>query len=149
MASRPADPAEDASRAKIKQTVRGRETTDGTVDIGILGLEVRGKLATVTLAFTPHYPSVSPGESISLYDMNGENGFSVGLVDSVNLRRYSVVGGVSAESLGTEPGVVNTEAINNSSVTARWTFAAPSPNVTKIDVEVGDWPVFRDVPIER
>jgi hypothetical protein len=37
----------------------------------------------------------------------------------------------------------------DSSTTAHYTFAAPPPDVTEIDVSVGDWPTFRDIPITR
>jgi hypothetical protein len=44
---------------------------------------------------------------------------------------------------------VLTKAVNNSSVIAHWTFAAPPANVTKIDVDLGPFQPFNDVPISR
>jgi hypothetical protein len=37
----------------------------------------------------------------------------------------------------------------DSTTTAQYTFAAPPPDVTEIDVAVGDWPPFRDITIAR
>ncbi len=132
-----------------QQTARVPKSKDATVDIAVLGLAVQGRLATLTVRFTPHFPDDSPGQSISLYDMSdnalGTN--QVSLVDPVGLKRYLVVQDSNNNALGSNE--VTTEAVNNSSVVAHWTFAAPPASVTKIDVEVGPFPAFNDLPITR
>lgn len=44
---------------------------------------------------------------------------------------------------------MNAQAVNGSSVDAHYTFPAPPANVTQIDVYLGPFSPFRDVPIER
>jgi hypothetical protein len=138
-----------ATTALAQQTVKAPNSRDGTVDIAILGLAVQGQLATLTARFSPHFPSAAPDDSISLYDMsdNALDPRDVSLVDAVGLKRYLVVEDANNNSLGADE--VNTEAVNNSSVIAHWTFAAPPPDVTKLDVELGPFPPFNDIPISR
>jgi hypothetical protein len=132
-----------------QQTVKAPDSKDGTVDIAVLGLAVQGQLATLTVRFTPHFPSAAPDDSISLYDMS-DNAMSqdeVSLVDPVGLKRYLVLQDANRSWLGADED--GTRAVNNSSVSAQWTFAAPPPSVTKIDVDLGPFPPFNDVPISR
>lgn len=138
-----------ATAAIAQQTVRAPNSKDGTVDIDVLGLAVQGNLATLSVRFTPHFPDKSPGDSISLYDMsdNALDPIDVSLVDPVGLKRYLVVRDSNNDSLGSDE--VDTEAVNNSSVIAHYTFAAPPASVTKIDVDLGPFPPFNNVPISR
>jgi hypothetical protein len=132
-----------------QQRVRVPNSRDATVDIAVLGLAVQGRLATLTVRFSPHFPSASPDQGISLYDMsdNALDQTEVSLVDPVGLKRYLVVRDSNNTALGADE--VDTQAANDSSVVAHWTFAAPPANVTKIDVELGPFPPFDDVPISR
>jgi hypothetical protein len=133
-----------ATTVLAQQNVRVPNSRDATVDIAVLGLAVQGELATLTVRFSPHFPSASPDDSISLYDMsdNALDTDQVSLVDPVGLKRYLVVQDSNHNPLGADE--VNTEAVNNSSVTAHWTFAAPAASV-----ELGPFPPFNDVPISR
>lgn len=124
---------------------RGARTT--TIDLAVTGLRAEGRLMTLTLAFTPHSPEAAPGDTLSLYDLNGSDPLYVTLIDPVNLRRYMVVKDSSGAELGSN--VVDTEAPLDATGTAKYTFAAPPADVAKIDVSVGEWPTFRDVPIQR
>jgi hypothetical protein len=133
--------------AQATQTVKARGARNTTIDLAVLGLEVQGKLATLTLSFTVHNPEAAPDADYSLYDLNGEEALLVSLIDPVNLRRYNVVKDSSGEEL--QSGYIQTRAALDVPETARYTYAAPPPDVTKIDVSVGDWPTFRDVPIQR
>lgn len=137
----------DSGVALAKQTVRAMGSKDGTVEIAIRGLKVQGRLLRLTMSFAPKFPSASQDTSISLYDMNGGNSLYVTLVDPINLKRYVVVKDSSGDSL--EPPVVYTKAPNGGSLTGTWTFAAPPAGVDKLDVQVGQWPTFNDVKIER
>lgn len=69
------------------------------------------------------------------------------LVDPTGLKRYVVV--EDSEGRALAPDVVSTAAANGGTVTATWTFAAPPADVPKIDVQVGEWPPFSDVEIQR
>lgn len=140
----------DASGPVLAQrTVRVPGSATATVDIAVTGLAVQDKLATLTARFTPHFPDEASDKSFSLYDMsdNALDTNQVSLVDPVGLKRYLVVEDANRNPLGSDE--VNTEAMNNSPVVAHWTFAAPPPNVTKIDVDLGPFPAFNDVPISR
>lgn len=138
--------AEDALAEQTGLKARSARTT--TVDIAVLSLEVAGKLATLTLSFTAHDPEAAPDTSYSLADLNGSSPtLSVTLLDPVNLRRYMVVKDSDDDALESRDDFVDVPL--DASATAKYTFAAPPPDVTKIDVSVGDWPTFRDVPIER
>jgi hypothetical protein len=132
-----------------QETVPAPDSKGGTVDIAVVGLAVQGQLATLSVRFTPHFPSEPADKSISLYDMSGNalNQDQVSLVDPVGLKRYLVVKDSNNVALGADE--VFTEAVNNSSVTAHWTFAAPPANVTKIDVDLGPFQPLNDVPISR
>jgi hypothetical protein len=134
--------------ALAEQTgLKARGARETTVDIAVTGLEVDGELATLSLAFTMHEPEAPEDTSYSLYDLNGQQPLYVTLVDPVNLKRYNVVQDSSGQKL--ETGAVETDVPIDSSTTAHYTFAAPPPDVTEIDVSVGDWPTFRDIPITR
>jgi hypothetical protein len=138
-----------ATAALAQETVRAPNSKGGTVDIAVVGLAVHGQLATLSVRFTPHYPDKSPDDSISLYDMsaNALDQDQVSLVDPVGLKRYLVVEDSNHNGLGSDE--VYTEAVNNSSVVGHWTFAAPPASVAKINVELGPFPPFYDVPISR
>jgi hypothetical protein len=133
--------------ALAQRTVKARGSRSTTVDIAVLGLEVQGKLAQLTLSFAAHDPEAAPDDSPSLYELNDQQPLYVTLVDPVNLRRYNVVSDSGGQKL--ESGAVETAVPIDGSTDARYMFAAPPPDVTEIDVSVGDWPTFRDVPIQR
>ena len=105
------------------------------------------ELATLTLSYAVQDPEAAPDEEWSLYDLNDQQPLYVSLVDPVNLRRYKVVHDSDGQAL--ESGEVETKVPNEGSTTAQHTFAAPPADVTEIDVAVGDWPAFRDIPITR
>lgn len=137
----------DAGSPLVKKTVRALDSKDGTVEIAVLDLKVEDRLMRLTASFAPKFPSETPDESISLYDMNGGSPLYVTLVDPIGLKRYVVV--EDSEGRALAPDVVSTAAANGAAVTATWTFAAPPADVPKIDVQVGEWPPFSDVEIQR
>jgi hypothetical protein len=130
-----------------EQTVKAIAARETTVDMAVLGLEVNGELATLRMSFGVHDPEAAPDDEFSLWDLNGGQPLYVTLVDPVNLRRYKVVRDSDGSPL--ESGYIETEVLLDSTTPAQYTFAAPPPDVTEIDVSVGDWPLFRDVPIAR
>ena len=135
-----------ASESLAEQTVDARGARETTLDIEVLGLKVGGELATLTLQYTAHAPDAGPDTTYRLVDLHGSNVF-VTLVDPVNLKRYHVVEDTSGESL--ETAAIDVDVPVDGSTTGEYTFAAPPSGVDKVDVSVGDWPTFRDVPIER
>jgi hypothetical protein len=139
----------DGATALAQETVPAPDSKGGTVDIAVVGLAVQGQLATLSVRFTPHFPAEPADKSISLYDMSGNalDQDQVSLVDPVGLKRYLVVKDSNNVALGADE--VLTEAVNNSSVTAHWTFAAPPANVTRIDVDLGPFQPLNNVPISR
>jgi hypothetical protein len=140
------DPAAEGALAEQKG-LKARGSRETTVDIAVAGLEVDARLATLSLVYTMHSPEAAPDTSYSLYDLNGQQPLYVTLVDPVNLKRYNVV--QDSEGRALESGAVETDVPLDGSTTAQYTFAAPPPDVTEIDVSVGDWPTFRDIPITR
>lgn len=157
------EPQDDASRApggsaapsgkvtvakgSVAQTVNAVDATNATVDLVVSPLQVRDKLATLSVTFTPRYADAAPDESISLYDVNGGSPVYVSLVDTVGLRRYVVVEDSAGQNLGSDE--VSTSATNGSSAQLSYTFAAPPEDLTDIDVQISDFPPFIDVPILR
>jgi hypothetical protein len=140
------DAAAEGALAEQKG-LKARGSRETTVDIAVTGLEVDGKLATLSLVYTMHAPDAPPDTSYSLYDLNGQQPLYVTLVDPVNLKRYNVV--QDSEGRALQTGAVETDVPLDSSTSAQYTFAAPPPDVTEIDVSVGDWPTFRDIPVTR
>ncbi|TDC67862.1 hypothetical protein E1200_13500 [Actinomadura sp. GC306] len=116
------------------------------VDIAIMGLRVRGRLATLLTQFTPRIP---PGgeDKPSPYELNGRDGLGTSLIDPVNLKRYVVVKDFRGKELETND--ITTRIPNNQTGNFSFTFAAPPDNVKAVDVQIGSWPTFRDIPVER
>lgn len=119
-----------------------------TVQISVLGLQVQGQLATLRLGFTPHDPTKSADQTISLFDMACHGNTDVTLVDPVQLKRYVVVKDSAHNQLAPD-SVGGIQAVSGQTSTGGWVFAAPPASVTAVDVQVGDWPTFRNIPIQR
>lgn len=139
--------AAQPGEALAKKTVPALNSKDGTVEIAIRALKVEDRLMRLTMSFAPKFPSAAPDESINLFEMHGKSTMYVTLVDPVNLKRYVVVKDADRKAL--EPDQVFTAAVNGASVTGTWTFAAPPADVEKLDVQVGEFPPFSDVEVQR
>jgi hypothetical protein len=142
-------PSDAGTTVLGQETVKAPASQGGTVDIAILGLTVHGQLATLTARFSPHFPSAAPDDTVSLYDMSDGSldQHQVSLVDPIGLKRYLVVQDADNNYLGADEN--DTEAVNNSSVIAHWTFAAPAADVAKLDVQLGPFPPINDIPVSR
>lgn len=129
-----------------KGTFNSPIASGAKVDIAIMGIKVKGKLSTLTTRITPHVP---PGgdQSPSLYDLNGDEGPGTSLIDPVNLKRYVVVEDSSGDKMRTD--YITTHIANDQPSTFWVTFAAPPENVETVDVQIGSWPTFRNIPVER
>lgn len=135
-------------------------TTGGTVTVGFQGLQVRGQLAVLSLTWTPRVPGGSVG-NIDHWNISqmasGQSigGGNVSLVDNQNLKRYVLVKDSNGHVVGSSGDdgdlTVNNpgqDATSGQTVPATYTYAAPPPNVTSIDVYADDRLLF-NVPITR
>jgi hypothetical protein len=91
-------------------------------------------------------PGAGPNR-LNAYELNGERGLDPSLIDPVNLKRYVVVKDSGGKELQTDE--IFTHMTNEQTSSAYYTFAAPPQSVKAIDVQLGSWPTFRDVPVER
>lgn len=130
--------AADPAKAIASTTV---DAQTGRVDISVLSLTAQGKLAQLALSITP------PADDSGFRSINRVFGGvpAVSLVDPVNLKRYVVV----KDSAGKELGAGNAPVAFKGSTTLNYTFAAPPEDVATVDVQFGDFPPFRSVPISR
>jgi hypothetical protein len=137
---------DNATKPMVKGTFDSPVAKGATVDIAIMGLRVKGKLATLSVQLTPHVPGGEAGR-INAYRLNGRRGLGTSLIDPVNLKRYVVVKDSAGKTLETDD--IFTKMTNDQATPFSFTFAAPPENVKSIDVQIGLWPMFRDIPVER
>lgn len=142
----------------VRRALDSRTSTHPTAQLLIRGLTVRGRVAT--LRFTavlrgwdyeePKSPSGMPPSAPTLYDINpgASNELpSAQLIDPVNLRRHRPLEDSEGETLA---GMGYTgQSGDGQPIDASWMFAAPPAGVDAMDVQIGSWPVFREVPVTR
>lgn len=136
----------DPGKVVAKATFPSPLASGATVEVKIHGLRAAGRLAVLTASLTPRVPGRYDDE-ISPYNVNGDRGVSPYLVDTVNLKRHVILKDAKGKELGSDD--VYTDGLNNVPMYVSYTYAAPPPNVRAMDVYVGEWPPFRDVPVER
>jgi len=136
----------DTTKVLAKATYDAPFAPKGTVDIAVHGLKRRGKLLDLTISVTPHNPENTGDGKINLFGLMGNQSLYVTLIDTVNLKRHLVVKDADGDAL--EPFSVNVQTMLDQQTVLNYTFAAPPENVTKMDVHVGDWAPFTDVPVE-
>lgn len=126
----------------------GAKDTD-KVTVGFGGLAVQGKLATLTLTFTPDFDEKSKELEddgvLSLYDMFNGNTVDPNLIDAVNLKRYSIAEDQDGVALG--PDDFSAKVQNHQTLTATYMFAAPA--VDTVDVYLGGRAVFDGVKVTK
>ncbi|MEU8343084.1 hypothetical protein AB0C74_15420 [Spirillospora sp. NPDC048832] len=137
---------DDTAKPVTQGTFDSPAAAGAKVDIAIMRLKAKGKLATLTVRFTPHVPGASAGR-INAYGLNGDRGLDTSLIDPVNLKRYVVVKDSGGQEL--ESDDIFTHMTNDQPTSHYFTFAAPPENVKSIDVQIGNWPTFRNIPVER
>ena len=113
----------------------------GNVEVGLLSLTARGKLAHLAMTLTPDV-TVKDTLGVGFF---GRPDMYPSLIDPVNLKRYKVV----RDSSGTFLGDGNPSMKAGAATTMNFTFAAPPENVQTIDVQYGEFPPFRNVQITR
>lgn len=133
----------------------------GTVTVGFQSLQVRGQLAVLSLTWTPNVPGSADTDTWNIGQMtSGDNvaGGNIDLVDTQNLKRYVIVKDSSGNRLGSsgngvggyaEPPNAGQSAKSGQTITATYTYAAPPPNVSSIDVYGDEHALFTNVPITR
>ncbi|MEO3785716.1 hypothetical protein ABGB12_20500 [Actinocorallia sp. B10E7] len=129
----------DPGKALARATFDG---PSGKIELAVVSLTARGRLANLALSLTPHHPDKT---SMGAFLYFGYYVPEATLVDPVNLKRYLVV----KDSEGAALGAGNVNYNLNQPNTLQYTFAAPPENVKSIDVHFGDFPPFRNVPISR
>lgn len=117
------------------------DTRGGSVEVAVLGLEIRGRLAQLSMQITPAADALGV-TGIILF---GRPDMYATLIDPVNLKRYKVVKDSTGKLLGDGNPAIKPGAPS----TLNFTFAAPPQDVTKVDVQYGDFPPFRDIAITR
>ncbi|MEU5991587.1 hypothetical protein ABZ806_21665 [Spirillospora sp. NPDC047418] len=137
---------DDAAKPVVKGTFDSPAAKGATVDISIMRLKAKGKLATLTVQITPHLPATDT-RRINAYGLNGEHRLGTSLIDPVNLKRYLVVEDSDRTKMETDD--IFTKMTNDQATPFSFTFAAPPENVKSLDVQIGSWPMFRDIPVER
>ncbi|GAA4603964.1 hypothetical protein GCM10023195_13330 [Actinoallomurus liliacearum] len=135
-----------ADKPVAKATFPSPIASGATVDLAVLGLKAGGRLADLSISMTPHVPNGAT-QRITPYLLNGGTPLGVFLIDNVNLKRYLVVKDSSGHDLQTD--YVTTNIANDQPGQLSFTFAAPPKGVDRIDVQIGNWPIFHDVPIAR
>ena len=129
----------------VKQDVKVPGSKENEATVGVSSLEVDGKTMTLTLVVTPHFRSVEDDESISIYDVWGENKFAPQLIDTDNLKVYSPI---SDSYKSWASSSVFTKTTNNQPVTAWAVFKAPENDIDSVDIRLQEsWPKLTDVPI--
>jgi hypothetical protein len=139
----------------VRRALGARTSTRPTADLVIRGLTVRGKVATLRFSAVLRgwdYDDQEgvPQQAPRLWDINpGKDTDDVAaqLIDPVNLRRHLPLRDSEGEALAdmTSSG----QSGDGQAMEASWMFAAPPPGVDAMDVQVGSWPVFREVPVVR
>ncbi|WP_155884517.1 hypothetical protein [Actinomadura flavalba] len=133
----------DPAKPIVKATVQTQAGGGGTLELGVAELRVKGKLLHLTMVLTPR---VGDANGVSVYELNGRHGPDPTLLDTVNLKRHSVVK-VGMKSL--EPEYVSVRLPAGRPSLQSYVFAAPPDNVRSMDVVYGQWAPFRDVPVAR
>lgn len=137
----------DLEKAIVEQDVKVPGSSEDTATIGILSLKVEGKTQRLQMVVTPHFKSVDEDESVSVYDIWGEQSFSPQLIDVDNLKVYSPIR--DGAELWTSDSVY-TKAKNEEPMLVWAVYAAPEDDVDSFDIRLYDtWPDITDVPVTQ
>ncbi|MGX6450256.1 hypothetical protein ACVU7I_19625, partial [Patulibacter sp. S7RM1-6] len=124
-----------------------------TVDLVVRSLAVRGRTATLRIAATPHgwgRAESATGGAPTLWDLNpgpSTTGVSAQLLDVEHLRRHLPLEDDEGESVATM--TYAGKVPDGQTIEASWVFAAPPADVRTMDVQIGNWPIFREIPVVR
>lgn len=111
-----------------------------TAEIGVLALRRRGDLLDLVLSITPHSEQVS---RISVETFISDDPSAISLMDNAGPKRYLIV----PDSTNRPPQKQDPALEVGKSSVRTYTFPAPGPEVTAMDVIIRGAPPFRDVPV--
>ncbi|WP_210491893.1 hypothetical protein [Patulibacter sp. SYSU D01012] len=148
----------DDRGAVARRRVAGAQPADArdrrvTVDLTIRSLVVRGRTATLRVAAVPHGwgdAEAATGGAPTLWDLNpgpSTAGVAAQLIDVEHLRRHLPLEDSEGESVATMNYAGKVP--DGQAIEASWVFAAPPADVRTMDVQVGNWPIFREIPVVR
>ena len=141
------DSAVDPNKVIVKAVYDATFAPKATVEVAVHRFKRRGRLLDLVISLTPRVPEgVEAPQRLNPFRVNGEQVFEVSLVDTVNLKRHHVVLDSRRNSLGSNR--LFTTILLGQRTMLNYKFAAPPENVTKMDVYIGNWPPFTDVPLE-
>lgn len=131
----------------VSQEIQMPGSPGDTATIGVVSLAVDGKVQILRLMVTPHFESASDSETVNLYDVLGKSAFRPTLVDTENLKEYSVLSDTGAWWTS---DTVYSKTTNGEPMVVFAVFAAPEDDVDSFDILVHDaWPAFTDVPVTQ
>jgi len=129
--------------ATVEAKTAMEKDPEGTVKVDLLSLKRKDKLLILTGAVTP---TTSLAEPQSLFRALGSHSWTPLLVDTTNLKQYSVV---RARGSRLASGDLMVKAASGQPMFVYAVFAAPPADVTKINVLFADSiPALTDVPIQ-
>ena len=109
-----------------------------TVEVGVLGLKVDGKVQVLSLVLTPHLTSQSQDSSVYLSGIFGPGGFAPQLIDRKNLKIYSAVEASASSAL------YSIKTGNDQPLYAYAVFASPEDKNMEFDLRLIDaWPPMK------
>jgi len=116
---------------------------EDTVDVVIQSLVVSGKTTELRVVFTPHFTSIAPDDTVSIFEMTDQN-LRPTLNDTIGLTQYFVL---SNTGLDWETDVT-TAVTNGTPVLYQAWFAAPQSRAEVLDLQLSAaWPPFENLPL--
>jgi hypothetical protein len=129
--------------ATVQAKTGMEEDPDGSVKVDVLALKRKDKLLIMTAAVTPRNSLAEPQ---SLFTVLGKHSWFPTLVDTKNLKLYSVVRSGGSRLSSKDLGV---KAASGQPMFVYAVFAAPPADVTSINVQFADGiPALNDVPVQ-
>jgi hypothetical protein len=129
--------------ATVEARTGMEDDPEGTVKIDVLGLKRKDKLLILTAAVTPDNSLARPQ---NLFSVLGNHTWRPTLVDTVNLKQYSVVRAQGGRLASADLSV---KAASGQPMFVYAVFAAPPTDVTKINILFADSiPALTDVAIQ-
>ncbi|MEU8402992.1 hypothetical protein AB0C28_48090 [Nonomuraea sp. NPDC048892] len=111
-----------------------------TAEIGVLTLRRRGDLLDLVLSIMPH---TEQARRVSVEAFVGDSPSAISLVDNAGRKRYLTV-----PDSANRPSRTQDPALEVGEISMRtYTFPAPGPEVTAMDVSIGGAPPLRNVPV--
>ena len=127
----------------VKALLPTRKDPQATLELGILGLKRKGKLAVLSIAATPRN---SLGDGQTMFDVLDRTAWMPTLIDTENLQQYPVVR-TATTPVQSEIGSMRTAS--GQTVYLFAVFPAPPAAVKTINLRFSDAvPLIQDVPVQ-